>query len=184
MKRGFTLAEVLVVLAVLLVLAAFLSPVIGQARESSRASVCISNLHQISVAMDIYRTDANLDGIYGPAADMGLPLDLHELASEQQLPPKLFACAATNMLSTRNLYNLMYLPDGSYGRMSWTQYVEQVGDSAVVIADYNHELKSSLHQSPFMTHRGIGLYLDGHVRVTVRKGDWFSYEWWTPREMN
>jgi prepilin-type N-terminal cleavage/methylation domain-containing protein len=54
---AFTLIELLVVVAILTVLAAILLPVLAQARASARRTVCISNLRQIGLALNLYRQD-------------------------------------------------------------------------------------------------------------------------------
>jgi len=53
-REGFTLTEVLMVLAVVGILIATLLPAIQQARESSRLAHCRANLHQIGVALHNY----------------------------------------------------------------------------------------------------------------------------------
>jgi prepilin-type N-terminal cleavage/methylation domain-containing protein/prepilin-type processing-associated H-X9-DG protein len=55
--RGFTLVELLVVIAVLALLAAFLLPVVAQAREAARRSACLSQLQQIARAHLLYLQD-------------------------------------------------------------------------------------------------------------------------------
>ena len=55
--RGFTLIELLVVIAILSVLAAILLPVLSQARESGRRTVCLSNLRQLGLAFAQYTQD-------------------------------------------------------------------------------------------------------------------------------
>jgi prepilin-type processing-associated H-X9-DG protein/prepilin-type N-terminal cleavage/methylation domain-containing protein len=56
-KVGFTLVELLVVLAVLTVLAALLLPVLARAREEARRVTCLSNLRQIGQAYLLYTQD-------------------------------------------------------------------------------------------------------------------------------
>lgn len=56
-SHGFTLTELLVVIAVIAVLAATLFPVFARAREAARRSVCTSNLRQLAQAMTVYLSD-------------------------------------------------------------------------------------------------------------------------------
>lgn len=54
---GFTLIEMLVVVAIILVLAAMGYPIFSMARESGRTAQCSSNLHQLQLAAMNYATD-------------------------------------------------------------------------------------------------------------------------------
>ncbi len=56
-RTGFTLIELLVVIAIIAILAAILFPVFAQARESARRTVCLSNVKQIGLAMQMYIQD-------------------------------------------------------------------------------------------------------------------------------
>jgi len=51
---GFTLIELMIVLAIIVVLAAFLFPVFNRSREAARRTTCISNLKQIGAAALMY----------------------------------------------------------------------------------------------------------------------------------
>ncbi|MFH1500099.1 MAG: DUF1559 domain-containing protein [Verrucomicrobiota bacterium] len=54
---GFTLVELLAVIAIVGVLVGILIPVVGSLRRSAQSSACVSNLRQIAVAMRLYAGD-------------------------------------------------------------------------------------------------------------------------------
>ena len=54
---GFTLVELLIVVAIIALLAAIMFPVFAQARQKARQSRCLSNLRQIGTALLLYSHD-------------------------------------------------------------------------------------------------------------------------------
>jgi prepilin-type N-terminal cleavage/methylation domain-containing protein/prepilin-type processing-associated H-X9-DG protein len=56
-RRGFTLIELLVVIAIIGILAAMVFPVFARARESARKAVCLSNVKNLALAVQMYLND-------------------------------------------------------------------------------------------------------------------------------
>ena len=67
-KKGFTLIELMIVIAIIAILAAVLVPNFMRAREASRLTACKSNLKSLSTAMETYSND--YDGMY-PGGTVG-----------------------------------------------------------------------------------------------------------------
>ena len=60
MKKGFTLVEIMIVVAIIGLLAAIAIPSFMRARTTSQANACINNLRQIEGAKDSYALEAGL----------------------------------------------------------------------------------------------------------------------------
>src|SRR5262245_43038337 len=85
---GFTLVELLVVIAVIAVLTALLLPALGSAKEKGRRTACLSNLREVALAARLYMDD-NDGGLFhhheGWVLDDGTQVD--------NLPPTPADCA-------------------------------------------------------------------------------------------
>ena len=64
-RSGFTLIELLVVIAILAILAGLLWPALARAKQKATQAGCMSNMKQISHALQMYLDD-NTDVLPGP----------------------------------------------------------------------------------------------------------------------
>jgi prepilin-type N-terminal cleavage/methylation domain-containing protein/prepilin-type processing-associated H-X9-DG protein len=64
MKRKFTLIELLVVMAIIAILASILMPALGKAMEKGKSVLCVSNLKQDYLALNMYSMDYDYYPVY------------------------------------------------------------------------------------------------------------------------
>ena len=83
-SRAFTLVELLVVIAIIALLAAILMPALRTARERARQASCMSNLHQLDLALETYALQQPLSALQPPYLSV---LCLSELPEEMLLCP-------------------------------------------------------------------------------------------------
>jgi prepilin-type N-terminal cleavage/methylation domain-containing protein/prepilin-type processing-associated H-X9-DG protein len=127
-STGFTLVELLVVIAIVAILSAILLPVFSIAREKGRQTACLSNEHQLGIALGLYNTDYDdtyPDGVAGTTDDVwsgeGWAGQLYQYVKS----PAVFTCPDDLTLSTppNNLavsyaYNVNLVVGGSL----WPHY--------------------------------------------------------------
>ncbi len=76
-SRGFTLLELVVVVAIVMVLIALLLPVVNKARYEAKVVACLSNLRQIGVGLTNYAMEN--EGWYPAKTHGELPLPIPSL---------------------------------------------------------------------------------------------------------
>jgi prepilin-type N-terminal cleavage/methylation domain-containing protein/prepilin-type processing-associated H-X9-DG protein len=108
-ERGFTLAELLVVIGVIAILAALLMPVLARAKERARATQCLGNMRQIVAASTMYTSE--YQDILVPMAKLVDPIPTDRIINYQAYlwwpdslkhylngKPKVFSCPSVPMI--------------------------------------------------------------------------------------
>jgi prepilin-type N-terminal cleavage/methylation domain-containing protein len=142
-NAGFTLVELMVVIAIIAVLAAIILPIYSRSKETARQAACKGNLHAIALALGVYSVDNGGYPLpYDPATGEG---GITQLALSGYLQStKVLRCPDDN--TTLTDYNNML--DG-FGYAHWTdeQFKERYssynqlivsGDTNVAYPLYNY----------------------------------------------
>lgn len=141
-KSGFTLVELLVVLAIIGVLVALLLPAVQMAREASRRSACSNNLRQVGVAILNFES---AHGKFPPGKKWSGP------RSNPDTFDYAWACIILNHLEQQALYDKI---DFNYRLIS----PENIAATSQVIPEYLCPSAATLeeHRSPQGFIQGLG----------------------------
>jgi len=170
--EGFTLVELMVVIAVVAILAGLAVPVYQRVLQSGRATACVSNLRQISVGLGAYLVDHNnvMPTLQTARASTSVNVPVIDNTLSTYLTnPSVFACPAdvngfaqttgtsyfwNVAINGQTATNLSFLPLllGSQN----TQLPSQIP----IMAD-----KEGFH--PYLANKVNVLYADGHATKDI-----------------
>jgi prepilin-type N-terminal cleavage/methylation domain-containing protein/prepilin-type processing-associated H-X9-DG protein len=154
---GFSLVELLAVIAIICVLAGFILPSLFRARARARQAVCVVQLRQLALAVRAYSDD--FEGVFPTSLYSATFAHYYNNESALTLCPD----------EDRDLSS--GIPRGSYGLGALTSYrltnIPEIhpvtGHPVVIVGDCLEEDLTEANFSP--RHRGVGNlgFLDGHV---------------------
>lgn len=140
MRRAFTLIELLVVIAIIAILAAILFPVFSQAKQTAKATSCMSNLRQLDISFMMYQND-NEDifplGAYGTAANTTF---WHDIVDPYVKNKQVWLCPCSQVKTTEASgaqtthfgYNVRYLTTLA---LDFSNLATQNGVSSTTVED-------------------------------------------------
>ena len=174
-RLAFTLVEALTCLAIMLVVAAVMVPVMVRSRIEARAAECISNLHQIQLSVALYRQDDN-GSPSGNSYEMGFPPADVWGAMVKKLSLRCRGTLADSVLVPHGYIYMIMEPTTSTGKL-WEAYAEKYGENAMLVSDWNHNSLYEVRQI-YSPKLGLGVTIGGTVLRKRYAGAPFLEQWW------
>ena len=150
LRRGFTLVELLVVVAIIAILAAILLPALGRAREAARRASCASNLKQWGTIYKIYSGENR--GEFPPLENRQLDYHFGEGSTWWTLTGNLAPEAYLIYPDYWTDPSLMECPSDSHADQTGG-ILQITGDLASLVNEYT-EIAQSKPSSEFGYHMG------------------------------
>lgn len=180
-SSGFTLVELLVVVAIIGILAGILVPVLGRARESAKRKSCASNLKQLGLGLNIYATD-NSENFPTGSSGQGARSSISLIYPTYLGTKKVFSCPS-NATSTATLSAQSTYDDGSSGDTSWNSSYGYDDSKSAADLGQIAIMSDTPTGSSSTNHQGEGiniLFVDGHIEwgtsTFVNNGDEELYD--------
>ena len=166
-SRAFTLIEMIVVIAIIGILAAFSYPVYQRSVASGKATACISNLRQLSVGLNAYLNENDMKmptlQIGRDSVDQDVPV-IDNTLDKYITDKRSFACPADNKnLATKTGTSYCWNVALNGQAVANLNFLQLATDASriPVISD-----KEGFH--PYLQDKVNILYADGHATKDVK----------------
>lgn len=172
---GWTLVELLTVIAVIGILASLLFPVLARARGRATRTACASNMRQVGMAMLLYTQewDGQFPGISHEVTDDPYAWT-HTLVRYLRSPEAVW-CPGDPLFGDRSArkgsyrVNNLFSSGALYGEVAHPSEVIYAGEAGLKFGDHYHPHHgvAAMRQELDPTRHGKGshyLYLDAHVK--------------------
>lgn len=177
MRRGFTLTETAVVIAIVIVVSAIVYPVFLGVRESAFKGKTVSNMRQLWTGIQIYRADWQALE-FGSMEAMGLP----DTPLWRHLGEDLRSIRPPSAPAGIEYYYYPIPEQIDRRQPSWASYTVAKGGQTVLLADvwFNPQSAAPFDrtiQDPSAWKLVIGITLEGNVRRKRAPG-MLGMDWW------
>lgn len=186
MRKGITLIETLVCIAIIAILAGILTPVFARARYAAKIESSVSNLRQLHLATSLYRNDYGNGEGFTPAAK-SLPPDLFVLTAKEFQSVRVSPCGvhpdnSRNTLA-KDYFSYTYwhgIDNNDENRLDYANHTRKLGEDFVLFTDSDCNERTEPLWSAHFVHFGLGIRLNGQAFRARRLGDIGRLEWWHP----
>jgi len=167
MQRGFTLLELIVVIAIIAALAGLAFPVTSRVIQSGRAAACISHLAELGAALQLYLGDHNQMMPTLEAGRKSISEDVPVIDNTLNAyvrDPRVFACPADNKglaAATGTSYLWNNLLNGQSATHLHFFFTNGQNSQIPILLD-----KEAFH--PYEASKVNTLYADGHASQELR----------------
>jgi prepilin-type N-terminal cleavage/methylation domain-containing protein len=175
MKRGYTLVEVMVVIAIIAVTTAIAYPAFSSARAAARVSSSADRLRQLHLAVEIYRNDWGANNDLDPES---FPSHGYVYWSFLGLGKDFFRspCGYKTGIED-NLMRLSYqyvpAPEPVF-----TAHLRRYGPDALLFRDPHCSGTVEAWNTPQMTKRVLAVTVGGQLINRMKRGSTLPLEWW------
>lgn len=172
--RAFTLVEVIVVVAILTVVAAVISPVLWRVKHSANMASSTVRLHQLGVAVKQYQVDYGLDG---PST--------YELPTYEFVYTDFFGLGKSYFESPCGYKkgiedNLMGISYQYWAGFPMNEpFFQEHGDRSVLFSDPHCNDSADQWKSRYRSKRGIAVLYSGEVVNRYKPGNPSDMDWWS-----